>query len=156
MPASTGFWGGISCLLGRHIRSRGQAHATPGGWISRCARCAIPMVRSHGGGKWQVVKTPKASREDAEERVGEVFAKAITRSSNAGKRREDKAAKTIKRVVAAEKARGDEIDELRSASRHPHGAENLDKKGRRRFPFFRRKSVAASDDGGETGSSPSA
>lgn len=106
MPANTGFWGGISCILGRHVRSRGQAHATPGGWISRCSRCAIPMARSHGGGKWQVVKTPNSTNPDSAERTDEVFAKAIERSRNAGKRGELKAAKAADREIAAEKARG--------------------------------------------------
>ncbi|WP_174274554.1 hypothetical protein [Sphingomonas bacterium] len=75
---SMGLWGGINCLLGRHVRSRGQAKATPAGWTSRCARCAIPMTRPHGGGKWKAVKRRKRGEDEALDIAqGELIAEAI-------------------------------------------------------------------------------
>lgn len=38
----------LLCLIGRHQRSRGQAHSGPNGYVSVCRHCHAPMMKRDG------------------------------------------------------------------------------------------------------------
>ena len=152
MPASVGFWGGIGCLLGRHVRSRGQARVTPQGWVTRCARCAIPMARAHGGGKWQAVKTPKRTEQDTRAEAAAALSKAMARSRKASLRADAKAAKRDDgyigdRMVEPEWDESGEVAPARAKRRwfglgRAAGSDQKPKR-KRRLPFAGRRAKAS-------------